>query len=586
VESSPGVAYNQSTPFAYTDLADLDFVQSVDVMYFAHQSYFPRKMERASATSMTFSNIDIDPTHSAPSAGFSVTASGTSAGTETTDYTYVVSTVIDGQESEPSSDQTISGAKLLDYEGQEITISWTAVSGADSYNVYRKRGGSYGYIGFTEGTSFIDDNISPDMSITPIEASGLFTTSADYPATVTLFQQRLIFANSTSLPETIWASRTGAYENFTKSAVLKDSDRIEFDITGGSINEVQWMIQLRELLVFCSTGEWSIIGPNGGLPATNAAQTQYGYSGSGDVKPLVAEDTALFVDRTKRGVRDLRYAFEQDGYTGNDLALFAYHYLEGRQIKHWALQKNPYSIVWVALDDGTLLSLTYKREHQVWAWARHDVGGDVESLAVIQEGDEDSLYMIVKRTINGGTKRYVERLHSRQFSALEDCFFVDCGITYDGASTTTITGLSHLEAETVSVLADGEVVSGLTVSSGQITLPTAASKVHVGLPYTAEIETLPPAIELKDVGNARGRPIKASRAFIQCENTLKIKAGYDRDKLHEYAHSEAGLYTGTIQVQLYPDWNRDGTIVVRQSYPLPMTILGIGPDFSIGRTEG
>jgi len=220
------------------------------------------------------------------------------------------------------------------------------------------------------------------------------------------------------------------------------------------------------------------------------------------------------------------------------------------------------------------------------------VGGEVESIAAIQEGNEDAVYMIVKRTINAATKRYVERIHTRQFTETtpEDAFFVDSGITYEGAATTTITGLDHLEGETVVALADGNVVQNLTVSSGQITLGTAASKVHVGLAFTAEVENLPPAVDLQDVGAARGRPMKIDRTFVQLEKTRGIKVGPNRTNLTEYIQTSGDLsnpidlITGMIDVQMFPDWNRDGTIVLRQDFPLPMTVLGISPSLSVGRS--
>jgi hypothetical protein len=581
-----GSDYNPATPFASADLMALDFVQSVDVMFFAHPSYAPRKMTRASAVSHTFANVNVDPAFNPPT---SLAVTPGSAGSES--YTYTVAPVVDGIEGFPITGVTNASCEDLALDGAQNTISWTAGAGVDSYNVYRKRGGAFGYIGYTDDTSFVDDNIAPDLTFSPKEATGYFSGAGNYPGAVMLFQQRLCFANSNANPETIWFSQIGDYENFSRSRILRDSDGFEMDITGGSVNRIKFMLPLRELLVFASTGEWSIIGPNGGLPSTNPGQRQFGYSGVGSVKPIVAEDTALFVDRTGRSVRDLRYAFEQDGYAGNDLTIFAYHFFEGKEIVAWALQKNPYSLVWVALNDGTLLSFTYKREHQVWAWAEHDVGGDVESLAVIREGDEDALYMIVKRTIDGGTKRYVERLHTRQFDDVADAFFVDSGITYTGAATTTITGLDHLEGETVVALADGNVFENLTVASGQVTLPRAASTVHVGLYHYSEIETLQPPIQLQDVGSGRGRPIKASKVWVQIENTRGIKAGPSGGTLNEYIQTGGGdlsadilTETGTIEVLLQAQWNRTGSVRIRQDYPLPMTILGLAPDYSIGRT--
>lgn len=694
-----GSDYLASTPYSSAQIPDVDYVQSIDVMFMAHGDVFPQEMSRTGLTDWTFANLQIDPSFDlddwlevpageipenltlvcvnpsgavkftdyqyvvtavsgvdesyASSAAFAKGASpsnlagnggymrltwdavtgadsyniyrwngsryglvgdttsttyddvptsslGTeqppeilsvtpgASGSET--YRYVISPVIDGVEGFPSTPAETTAAQLLSISGAQNTITWSG--SAPQYNVYRERSGVFGYIGFTDGNEFIDDNISPDMGTTPVEFSNLFTTADDYPKHITLFQQRLALANSANQPETMWMSRTGNFKNFTRSRILRDTDRIEMDLTGSQINRIHSMLQLRELLVFASAGEFSVTGPNGVMLATNPIQTQYGYAGASKVRPLVVDDTALFVDRTGRTVRDLRYAFEQDGYTGNDLTIFASHFFAGREIKGWAYAKNPFSIIWVYLDDGTLLSLTYKREHQVWAWCTHDIGGAVESMAVIPEGQEDALYLIVNRTIGGQTKRYVERMHARDFDedSPEDAFFVDSGITYEGSAATVISGLDHLEGETVVALADGDVVEGLVVSSGSVTLPRAASKVHVGLSFVAEIETLPPAIELPDVGAARGRPIKASRLFLQLEKTRGIEVSTSgRGRFNKFTQTGGDLsaaielFTGMISLELFPDWNKDGTIVARQPYPLPMTVLGLSPDLSVGR---
>lgn len=584
---SGGVTYAIASPFSQGELATLDFVQSIDVMFFAHGGA-PRKLLHYGPTTWAFDFVSIVPDLARPSVFLSKTDS--TEGTENEYVTYKVSGVLDGIEGYPS---TAVGITVTDmsYRGSEVLVQWSTTQYADSYNVYKQRGASFGYIGYAEDGSsgFTDKNIAPDMTVAPIEEPD-FTANDEWPTAVALFQQRLIYANSQSFPETIWFSQLGDYENFTKSEILRATDSFEMDVTGLSLNRIKYLLPLRELLVFGGGGEWSLTGPDGGISATNTAQRQFGYSGCGDVKPLVVEDTALFVDRSGRQVRDLRYAFEQDGYAGNDLTIFAYHYFEGRQVVSWTYQKVPYSIVWVVLDDGTLLSFTYKREHQVWAWTRHDVGGDVKCVSSIREGTADSLYLIVERTIGGVTQRFVERMRERSVSSLSEAYFVDCGATYTsegGQSDWTFPAwLDGADAADVAVLADGVVITDFTIDGGTLSTGVTANTLTVGLKYTSEIETLSPAIQLQDVGSTRGRPIKASKAYLQVENTKGIKFGPTRDLLHEYEHSEAGLYTGTIQMHLYPDWNRDGTIVVRQEQPLPMTVLGLAPDYSIGRTSG
>tara|TARA_R110000850_G_scaffold23358_1_gene69069 strand:- start:6362 stop:8407 length:2046 start_codon:yes stop_codon:yes gene_type:complete len=582
-----GADYTPSTPYSSSHLSDLDYVQSIDVMFFAHNLVFPQKMSRSSSASWTFAGILTSPNVAAPT-GVSVTPEN-ATGTE--EYSYKVSAIIDGVEGEVSTEASTAVAENLINANEENVIAWTGT--ADEFNVYRERNGIFGYIGFTAGNTFTDDNISADLEITPIEASEEFLTTGDYPAAVTMFQQRLIFGNTINEPETIISSRTGDFENFTRSRILRDTDRIKMDLSGEQVNRIRSMLQLRELLVFSSAGEFSVTGPNGILLATSPAQTQYGYSGSSTVKPLVVEDTALFVDRTTRSVRDLRYAFEQDGYSGNDLTIFSSHFFEGKSIAGWAYAKNPYSIVWVYLDDGSLLSFTYKREHQVWAWCEHDVSGDVESIAVVPEGREDAVYMIVKRTIDGQTKRYVERMHDRNFDedAPEDCFFVDSGKTYEGTDITALAGMEHLEGETLVALVDGNVVSGLVVSGGGVSLPYPAQKVHIGLGYTSEIENLPPAIDLKDLGSARGRPVKVSRLWMQVQKTRGIRVSTtDRQNFNDYVQTGGDLaasiplFTGLLDLRIHPSWGRDGTVVVQQPYPLPMSILGLSPDITVGRS--
>lgn len=578
--------YQITTPYSAAQAAKLDYAQSVDVVFMAHNAVYPQKLSRSGNISWAFANLAVNPDVAAPTiTGVSSAASGSNT------YKYKVSAVVDGVESLPSAEFTKTGAQDLDIDGAQNTISFTGPAGAE-FNIYKERSGAYGYIGYSTTGSFVDDNISQDLTKAPAETSNRFTTDQDYPSVVNLFQQRLIFGNTPNEPETIFPSRIAGYENFTRKAVLAADDSFSKSMTGDGIAAIKYMLQLRELLIFTSSGEFSLSGPDGVLTATNPVETQFGYSGSTDVKPLVVEDTALFVDRTGRQVRDLRYAFEQDGYSGNDLTVFVPQYFANSRIAGWAYAKNPYSVVWCYLEDGTLLSLTYKREHQVWAWCDHDLsGGKVEQAVVIPEDDFDRLYLVVKRTINGVEKRYIERMNDRAFTDVEDAWFVDCGLKYEGSPATVISGLGHLEGEEVVALADGNVVSGLTVTNGQVTLKKAASKVIVGLPYYSEIENLPPAVELQDVGSARGRPISINKLNLQVERTRGIKAGHDRSRLNELIQTKKdlatpiGLETDMISIQLFPNWTKQGTVIVRQDYPLPMTVLGLSPEISIGRSE-
>lgn len=579
---SGGSDYTISTPWTAAQAQGLDFVQSIDVIFTAHADVAPRRILRYDHDDWQIAAISINPETPSPT----ITDVLPRVAGDIY-YGYKVTALVNGVESFPSNLGTTDLAQDLAISGSINRIEFTSVPGADEYRVYRMRNGVPGYIGFTDLNVFRDDNISTDLSLTPPVQSNLFNGPGNYPSVVSIYQQRLVFAASKNDPETIWMSRTGDYLNFTKSQSFVGSDRAEFTLSGEQLNRVRSMLQLRELLVFTSAGEFSVTGPDGGFDATNPIVTQYGYVGSSQVKPLVADDTALFVDRSGRNVRDLRYAYESDGYSGNDLTIFASHLFDGRSIVDWALAKNPWSIIWVVLDNGKLLALTYKREHQVWAWTEMEIDGAVESVACVTEGHVDATYVIVKREINGTHRRYVERFDDRTFTTVNGAFFVDCGVTYNGAYTTTIGGLSHLRGREVVALADGIVVKGLTVSaSGTVTLPTEAKLVHVGLPYSAEIETLPPAIQFDDVGASRGRPHSISTIRLQLERTRGIKVVVDDGRENELKQTGAlatFLQTGMYELTSPAQWNRDGTVTLRQDDPLPVTVLAVSPELSIGR---
>jgi hypothetical protein len=271
------------------------------------------------------------------------------------------------------------------------------------------------------------------------------------------------------------------------------------------------------------------------------------------------------------------------------------HLFEDFEITEMAYADEPYGILWCVRDDGTLLGLTYLREHQVWGWHHHTTDGEFESVATISEEGRDALYAIVKRTINGQTKRYVERLEKREGKIAEDCFYVDSGLSYNGSPATVISGLDHLEGEEVAILADGYTVDNQIVSSGTITLTRAASKIHVGLPYT-------PVIELLDIDTAssaeslKADSVSVSKVFIEVEGTRggfvgarqdttsgqnvtfqEIKPRFDSDEYDAIA-----LKTYKQEVIIDPLWSKGGGIRIEQRSPLPMAILSVTPRIDVG----
>jgi len=266
-------------------------------------------------------------------------------------------------------------------------------------------------------------------------------------------------------------------------------------------------------------------------------------------------------------------------------------------VKEWAYSQEPDGIVWVVMDDGEMLGLTYQKEHQVFGWHHHDTQGTFESVAVIPENDLDAVYVIVKRTVNGATKRYVERMKPRDWLVAEDAFIVDSGLTYDGAPATIISGLDHLEGMQVVALADGNVVlvddmgADLTVTSGSITLATAASKIHIGLSYVSDFETLDvdPVQSIIQREAFRGKPMNIGECIIKVENSRGGYVGPDETRLNELparsvhdSYDPLDLHTTEYRVSIEEHWSSNGKLFIRQTDPLPITILAVVPDVDVG----
>jgi hypothetical protein len=325
------------------------------------------------------------------------------------------------------------------------TVTWTAATDTDgrpaqSYNIYRGINDYYGLIGVSGGTSFSDTGaIDPDTSDSPPIERNPFSSEDNYPSTATYFQQRLMFANTVNNPETVYASKTGSFKNFSISSPLQDDDAVTFSLAGRQVNSVEHLIDIGKLIVLTSGGEWSIEGSGGVLKPGEINPKQYSYNGAGGLQPLVVGGNALYQQARGSIVRDLTFDYQIDGYRGNDLTIFAAHLFEGYTLVDWAYQQIPNSIVWVVRSDGVLLGLTYVREHQVWAWHKHDTDGTIESVCSIPEGTEDALYVVVNRTIDGSSKRYIERFASRFITDIKDAVFMDSGLTYDGRHTGTTT---------------------------------------------------------------------------------------------------------------------------------------------------
>ena len=578
--------YTVTTPYTDAQVFDVGFVQSADVMYLVHPSHEVRKLSRLADDNWTLATVTFAP-DTAPPSGVAATAV---IGTGSTGYGYQV-TAVDAETGEESlASATVSVNNDLTTASHRNRISWNAQSGIGQFNVYKSDSNVFGFIGSTGNTEFFDENILPDVSDTPPNSRNPFVGSGNYPSAVTFYEQRLVFANTNTNPQTIYMSTSANFENFNTSSPSKDDDAVTVSIFAREINAIRHLVPLENLIAFTSSVEWRISGASdpGFITPSSVERRPQSYWGSAEVPPLVVGNIILFVQDKGNKIRDLSYSFESDGYRGNDLSILANHLFEGHTVKDWAYAKVPHSVVWVVRDDGVLLSFTYQREHQVWAWAQHETDGTFESVTTVSEGDEDVPYLVVKRTLEGRVARTVERMHSRFFTAIEDAFFVDSGLTYSGAATKTLSGLWHLEGLSVVALANGHVVRGLTVTNGQVSFDFDVTKAQVGLPYTSDIQTLPIDLGSRE-GTVQGRRKRLSRVVLRVEKSRGIFVGPSSDRLVEYKQRAGEAWgdpiqpvTGDIEVPILPQWDTDGDLWIRQSDPLPLTLLAAMPEVSVG----
>ena len=422
---------------------------------------------------------------------------------------------------------------------------------------------------------------------------GAFSETTGYPACISFFEQRLVFANTLNNPQTIFFSVAGDFTNFTQG--IDDDDALTYTIGSNQVNVIRYLTASRVLLLGTSGGEFAVRA--GGLDApispTNTQIKRQASYGSADIQPVTTGNVALFVQRSKRKIRELVYDFNTDSYVAPDMTLLAEHITEGL-IKEIAFQQEPDNIVWCALEDGRLVGMTYRREEEVIAWHEHEIGGAfgstsfgfVESIATIPgAGSEEELYLAVKRTVDGSTVRYIEKMKLIDFgSNIEDAFFVDSGLTYEGAAATTISGLDHLEGETLKVLANGSVHPDVTVSSGSVTLNRETTKAHFGLPYTSTLQTMRSDAGGVE-GTSQGKTKRIRDVTLRVYRSVGAKIGPSETDLELIPFRDSSMsmdtavpmFTGDKDIEFPAGYETDGFVVVKQDQPLPLTVLAIFP---------
>jgi hypothetical protein len=581
------VPYEIANSYAEADLFDIKYVQSADVLTLVHPNYPPAELRRLGALNWTLTNVVFNAPIAPPSTVTATPTSPTTTGAVT--MSYVVTAIAADGVSESAQSSAATCSQNIYATGNYNTISWGSVTGATLYNVYKMQGGLYGYIGQTSGTSIVDDNIAVDLSKTPPTYDNAFSGTGNYPGAASYFEQRRTFAGTINKPQNIWMTRSGTESNMSYSLPVRDDDRVSFRVNAREANTIRHIVPLTQLLLLTSSAEWRVTSLNSdALTPSNISIRPQSYVGASNVQPSIVNNTLIYCAARGGHVRELAYNWQANGFITGDLSLRAPHLFDGFEIADMAFAKAPQPLVWFVSTSGKLLGLTYVPEQQIGAWHQHDTDGIFESCTVVAEGSEDVLYCIIRRTINGSSKRYIERMATRLFQTPADAFFVDCGLTYSGSPATTISGLSHIEGKTVSILADGAVHPQRVVTGGSITLDHAASKVQIGLSITADLQTLPIAAQI-DGGFAQGRMKNVNKAWLRVYNSGGIFVGPDVNNLTEAKQrttepygSPPSLVSKEVLIMVQPSWGDSGQIFIRQSDPLPLTLVSLTLEVALG----
>ena len=574
--ASGGVAnrvYEIATPYLTAELFDLKFAQSADVMYITHPNHEVEKLSRSGHTSWTLTDVDFT---DGPYLDDNITTTTLNPGSHTVGTgVAVVASATTGINGDTGFQATDVG-RLIRFRDGYMKVT----ARADTTNI----------------TVEIIEDLGSATASTDF-ALGAFSDTTGHPSCVTFFEQRLVFAATLNNPQTIYFSKSGDYENMNENrgGTVANDDAIIYTIASNQVNAIRFMTATRTLIIGTAGGEFAVSG--GGtdvaITPTNILIKKQSNHGAANVDAIPAGNATLFLQRAKRKLRELAYNFDVDGYVSPDLTILAEHITEGG-LTQISYQQEPNQIIWGVRNDGELVGLTYQREQQVVAWHRHIFGGAFgsgnsvcESVATIPtDSSEYQTYVIVKRTINSVTRRYVEYINNYDFDETDDTTFnfLDSQLEYSGSAATTISGLDHLEGQTVSVLADGSTHPDKTVTSGSITLDRSATKVKVGLGYTSLLQTMRLDAGSQD-GTSQGKTKRIFDITIRLYESIGVEVGPDLSNMEripfrssaDAMDSGLGVFTGDKEVEFRGNYETDGFIFVRQTQPLPLTILSLYP---------
>lgn len=494
-----GAPFEVVTPYTAANLINSDgafairFAQSGDTLYMVHPSYAPRVLTRTGAATFSiatltpdggpFDDLNEDPTltvwcNANTGNGKTLTASAAifQAGHVGSLFYLEQKEVAAIPMWEPGKARVINDVRRSDGKNYHAlnnattgTITPTHSHGAlydgDAGVQWQYDDPGYGWCKITAigggGTTATVDILSriPDGAVGAGNPStrwayGSWSDVNGWPDKVTFNKERLCFGRG----RLVWQSVSGDFTSFKDrddNGLVVDDSAITSDITSDQANNIQWFAPSDQALLVGTAGDetaMSEITQTQPLSPTNVQARKQAEYGSRNIQPVRVGDGILFVQRSGRKVRELTFSWEKDGYVAPDTTVLSEH-VTYSGIVGMTFQQEPDPIVWCHRADGMLIGFTLDREQDVHGWHPHRIGGyadvDHRTFAIVEScvaipapaNDRDELWMIVRRYVNGQTKRYVEwmeKYHERGADP-SDAFYVDCGLTLHNTKNAILT---------------------------------------------------------------------------------------------------------------------------------------------------
>lgn len=350
-------------------------------------------------------------------------------------------TAIDVNGVEAFSTLEVTQFNNLSSRGAQTWLRWPPLPNAVQYRVYKQANGIFGWVGDTNNSYWVDENYDADLAQRPVLYDATIGLTGSFAQAVSYFEQRRVYGGATLYPSRIWMTRSNTLYDFGYSIPVKDTDRIVIEMAARQTERIRHLVPLGDLMVLTDQGEWQLSPVNSDVitPTTISVRKQSNF-GANYTVPVAVGQTAVYVTARGGHARELGYSNDQRGYVTGDLSLRAAHLFDGKDLIDLDCIKSPFPVLWFVSTDGKLKGLTYIPDEKVYAWHEHDTDGVFESAASITEDLNDVLYVVVRRTVNGQTKRYIERLAPLQEFG-DTNVYLDSSLSGDGTNTSATTML-------------------------------------------------------------------------------------------------------------------------------------------------